>query len=63
MNKEQKPTTLLAQKAVMVRLVTSLWSGKKVSKRAKEAIAKAEKIETQSLGTKENSYKEETRTA
>ena len=30
---------------------------------AKEAIAKAEKIETQSLGTKENSYKEETRTA
>lgn len=40
MNKEQKPTTLLAQKAVMVRLVTSLWSGKKVSKRAKEAIAK-----------------------
>ncbi len=40
MNKEQKPTTLLAQKAVMVRLVTGQWSGKKVSKKAKEAIAK-----------------------
>jgi len=40
MNKEQKPTTLLAQKAIMVRLVTGQWSGKKVSKKAKEAIAK-----------------------
>lgn len=41
MNKEeQNPTTLLAQKAVMVRLVTGQWSGKKVSKKAKTAIAK-----------------------